>query len=256
MRLPAFCLLKMRLPSCFETFRIGIFASNQLVFTPRDARVFLLPLSNGVFEPMADQLINGNGGSLQVRPIWHDADAVAVICHPHPLMGGTMDNKVATTLARFFRNHGISTVQFNFRGVGESTGQHADGIGEIDDLYSVLDWVATQTPARRLYLAGFSFGGYIAAAGADRLARLNPHHFILEKLYLVAPAVENYPMNALQLPADTLVLVGVDDEVVAPEAIIAWANRGHYDVAIIPETGHFFHGHLPAIGTQLERRYP
>ena len=205
---------------------------------------------------MADQLINGYGGSLQVRAIWQDADAVAVICHPHPLMGGTMDNKVVTTLARFFRNHGISVVQFNFRGVGDSTGIHADGVGEIDDLSSVLDWVASQTPARRLYLAGFSFGGYIAAAGADRLSRLNPHQFLLQKLYLVAPAVENYPMNALQLPTDTLVLVGEQDEVVAPASIVAWANRHHFDVASIPDTGHFFHGHLPVIGTQLERRYP
>ena len=205
---------------------------------------------------MVDQLIQGHAGMLQVRPLWQESNAVAVICHPHPLMGGTMDNKVATTLARFFKNKGISLVQFNFRGVGQSTGLHANGIGEIDDLFSVLDWIAEQSTARELYCAGFSFGGYIAAAGANRLRLDNPHQFDLKKLYLVAPAVENYPMAELNLPKDTVVLVGDQDEIVAPQAIINWANARHFDLAIIPECSHFFHGQLPAIGLQLERRFP
>lgn len=205
---------------------------------------------------MPDQLIQGKAGMLQVRPLWQESYAIAVICHPHPLMGGTMDNKVVTTFARFFKNKGISVVQFNFRGVGESTGVHANGIGEVDDLFSVLDWVADQTAARKLYLAGFSFGGYIAAAGADRLLSNNTHQFELKKLYLAAPAVQNYPMANLTLPHDTFVIVGDQDEVVLPEAIINWANERHYDLAIIPEGGHFFHGQLPAIGLQLERRFP
>jgi alpha/beta superfamily hydrolase len=205
---------------------------------------------------MPDQLIHGNAGNLQIRPLWQDSDAVAVICHPHPLMGGTMDNKVVTTLARFFRNKGMSVIQFNFRGVGESTGIHADGIGEVDDLFSVLNWIATEKTARRLYVAGFSFGGYIAAAACDRLMRENLHQFELTKLILVAPAVENYPMAALTLPADTVVLVGAQDEVVAPQKIIDWANERQFDLAIIPECSHFFHGHLPEIGSQLEHRFP
>ena len=84
---------------------------------------------------MSDQLIQGRAGTIQVRPLWQESDAIAVICHPHPLMGGTMDNKVVTTLARFFRQQKISVVHFNFRGVGESTGLHADGVGEIDDFF-------------------------------------------------------------------------------------------------------------------------
>lgn len=205
---------------------------------------------------MPDQLIQGNAGMLQVRPIWQESDAIAVICHPHPLMGGTMDNKVVTTLARFFRNQKISVVQFNFRGVGESTGLHADGVGEVDDFFSVLNWIAAQTTVRKLYVAGFSFGGYIAAASCDRLLSDNPHQFELQKLYLVAPAVENYPMANLTLPTDTFVIVGNEDEVVAPQEIIDWANARHFDLAIIPECSHFFHGQLPAIGLQLERRFP
>jgi uncharacterized protein len=206
---------------------------------------------------MPDQLIQGNAGSLQVRPLFRqESDAVAVICHPHPLMGGTMDNKVVTTLARFFRDKGISVVQFNFRGVGESTGVHADGVGEIDDFFSVLDWIASQTVARRLYVAGFSFGGYIAAAGCDRLLHDNSHQFKLQKLVLLAPAVENYPMAALALPADTFVMIGALDEVVAPQTMMDWATQRKFDLTIVPECGHFFHGNLPQIGLQLEQRFP
>lgn len=205
---------------------------------------------------MPDQLIKGHAGSLQVRALWQDSDAVSLICHPHPLMGGTMDNKVVTTLARFFRQQKISVVQFNFRGVGESTGLHADGIGEIDDFFSVLDWIADQTTARKLYVAGFSFGGYIAAASCDRLLSDNDHQFEFKKLYLLAPAVQNYPMEKLTLPNDTFVMVGDQDEVVSPQEMIHWANVRHFDLAIIPECSHFFHGQLPAIGLQLERRFP
>lgn len=205
---------------------------------------------------MPDQLIQGNAGTLQVRPLWQESDAVVVICHPHPLMGGTMDNKVVTTLARFFRNKGISVIQFNFRGVGESSGVHAYGAGEIDDFFSVLNWTANQTSARRLYVAGFSFGGYIAAAGTERLIKEKISQFELEKLYLVAPAVENYPMASLTLPADTCVIVGAEDEVVPPQKMIDWANERQFDLAIIPACGHFFHGHLPEIGSQLEQRFP
>ena len=86
--------------------------------------------------------------------------------------------------------------------------------------------------------------------------RENLHHFQLAKLILVAPAVENYPMAALNLPADTVVLVGAQDEVVAPQKIIDWANERQFDLAIIPECSHFFHGHLPEIGSQLEHRFP
>ena len=205
---------------------------------------------------MADQLIQGNAGSLQIRPVWQESDAIAVICHPHPLMGGTMDNKVVTTLARFFRNNGISVVIFNFRGVGTSTGVHAQGIGEIEDLISVLDWIADQSTARKLYIAGFSFGGYIAAAGFSQLMQDNPHKFVLQKLYLVAPAVKNYPMGDLVLPDDTFVMVGAEDEVVPPQDIIDWANNRNFDLAVIAGSGHFFHGHLPDIGSQLESRFP
>lgn len=205
---------------------------------------------------MPDQLIQGNAGTLQVRPLWQESDAVAVICHPHPLMGGTMDNKVVTTIARFFRNKGISVVQFNFRGVGESTGTYADGLGEIDDFFSVLNWVAGETTARRLYVAGFSFGGYIAAAACDRLLKDSTNQFELEKLYLLAPAVENFPMAALSLPSDTCVIVGAKDEVVSPQKMIDWAHERQFDLAVIPECSHFFHGHLPEIGSQLEYRFP
>ena len=202
---------------------------------------------------MSDLQIVAPAGSLQVQPIWQDSDTLVVICHPHPLFGGTMDNKVVTTLARFWRRQGHSVLMFNFRGVGKSTGQHDDGVGEIEDLRCVLQWAVTQTQANHLILAGFSFGAYIAAAGADQFCAWQIAHLTLQQLILVAPAVENYPMDDLQLPQQTRVIIGDQDDVVSPQAMMTWAKTRALDLVVLPDAGHFFHGHLNDLSAHLAR---
>lgn len=202
---------------------------------------------------MTDLHISGPAGSIQVRPIWQDSDTLVVICHPHPLFGGTMDNKVVTTLARYWRNRGDSVLLFNFRGVGSSTGTHDSGLGEVDDLRAVLTWAVRQHPARRLILAGFSFGAYIAAAGAHRLAGWDVDGLVLARLVLVAPAVHHYPMQTLKLPTDTVVLIGDQDEIVPPHAVLDWAAQHALSAVLMPACSHFFHGHLADLAVELER---
>ena len=202
---------------------------------------------------MSDLQIVAPAGSLQVQPIWQDSDTLVVICHPHPLFGGTMHNKVVTTLARFWRRQGHSVLMFNFRGVGKSTGQHDDGVGEIEDLRCVLQWAVTQTQANHLILAGFSFGAYIAAAGADQFCAWQIAHLTLQQLILVAPAVENYPMDDLQLPRQTRVIIGDQDDVVSPQAMMTWAKTRALDLVVLPDAGHFFHGHLNDLSAHLAR---
>lgn len=200
---------------------------------------------------MIDIQIAAPAGQLQVRADWQDSDQLVVICHPHPLFGGTMDNKVVTTLARFWRRQAASVLMFNFRGVGNSSGVHDDGVGEIDDLQCVLTWAKSQSSASQLILAGFSFGAYIAAAGAHRFADWQIAGLNLEQLLLVAPAVEHYPMDHLQFPAKTRVIMGDQDEVVAPAAMIEWAKKHQLDLVILPEAGHFFHGRLNDLSAHL-----
>lgn len=207
-------------------------------------------------------------GWLQVRALWQPSEQVVLICHPHPLFGGTMDNKVVSTLFRFFKNQNISVVTFNFRGVGSSTGQHADGVGEIDDALTVLRWIMQQQRAiRTVYLAGFSFGAYIAAAVASRInhelfvfdepAVLNqPVAFKLARTYLVAPPVHHYPMDELRLAADTVVLIGNDDEVVPPIEVQQWSQQLGLQLVMMPQCSHFFHGHLPDLTQQLAEKFP
>lgn len=200
---------------------------------------------------MTDLQIAAPAGYLQIRPVWQSSDTVVVICHPHPLFGGTMDNKVVTTLARFWRRQGHSVVMFNFRGVGNSTGQHDDGVGEVEDLDAVLDWVSQHSTAQRLILAGFSFGAYIAAAGADRFAAWQVQRLQLQQLILVAPAVEHYPMAGLRLPIQTRVIIGDQDEVVAPQAMQAWAQCYPLDLVVLSGASHFFHGRLNDLSAHL-----
>ena len=217
---------------------------------------------------MTDIQIAAPAGSLQVRALWQQSERIVLICHPHPLFGGTMDNKVVTKLARFFKNQNVSVVTFNFRGVGSSSGQHDHGIGEIDDALAVLNWIIQQNPfqnqfdcqPRQLYLAGFSFGAYIAAAVASRFnqQQINAEltEFKLVKTFLVAPPVHHYPMHELSLAKDTVVLMGDQDEVVPPAEVISWANQLDLQLVMMPGCSHFFHGHLPDLGQQLVQHFP
>ncbi len=170
----------------------------------------------------------------------------AVVCHPHPLFGGEMDNKVVTTVARIYRELGVSTARFNFRGVGGSEGEHDNARGEVDDLQAVAAWLQQQTSGTRLLLAGYSFGSFVAAAGS---LVMNPEHLIL-----VAPPVERYtyaPEGRFTCPV--VIALGEDDELVDVQNATAWAGELVSPVEIVRIAGasHFFHGQLLELSSQL-----
>ena len=173
---------------------------------------------------------------------------LAVICHPHPQHGGTMDNKVAQTLARAYVQLGYRAVRFNFRGVGASAGSWDEGCGEIDDALAVITAQRAAAPALPLALCGFSFGGYVAAQAASRLAAGQP----VQRLVLVAPATSRFEMPA-EVPADTVVIHGDADDVVPLAATLAWARPLVLPVLVLPGVGHFFHGQLTLLKQLLVR---
>ena len=163
----------------------------------------------------------------------------AVLCHPHPLHGGTMDNKVVMTLARTFVQLGWRSARFNFRGIGASVGQWDQGRGEVDDALAVV--TALRLPSLPLVLGGFSFGGYVATQAAARLAAAGDDQRA-QRLVLVAPAAGNFTLAAV--PADTIVVHGEIDEVVPLQAVLDWARPQSLPITLVPGAGHFFHGQL------------
>lgn len=176
-------------------------------------------------------------GAPSVAPL-----GTAVVCHPHPQFGGTLDNKVVQTLARAFVQLGWRSVRFNFRGVGASEGAWDEGRGEIDDALAVIASFAladdADQPAAPFVLAGFSFGGFIAATAAERL----PEGAKPQRLVLVGPSTQAQQVPAV--PADTVVVHGEADEVVPLSATFAWARPQSLPVIVLPGVGHFFHGQL------------
>jgi alpha/beta superfamily hydrolase len=166
-------------------------------------------------------------------------DAVAVVCHPHPLHGGTMTNKVVYSLARAFNEVGAVAVRFNYRGVGKSTGSYDDGNGETDDALAVLDWAAQRWPGAKLWLGGFSFGGSVAirAAAARDVTRL----------VAVAPAIRRISVDTGSLPqCPWLIVQGDQDELVDPNDIQQWAEALPESprLELLNGVTHFFHGRL------------
>jgi alpha/beta superfamily hydrolase len=165
----------------------------------------------------------------------------AVVCHPHPQHGGTLDNKVVATLARAFVQCGWRAVRFNFRGVGGSDGEWDEGRGEIDDTLAVA--AALCDPGQPLALAGFSFGGYVASHAA---AALHP-----ERLVLVGPATASFALAPV--PAETLVIHAEADDIVPLAATLDWARPQSLPVVVVPGGGHFFHGQLPLLRSLVVR---
>lgn len=199
----------------------------------------------------ASLLIDGPAGQIEVV-VEDPAGAVAprglaVVAHPHPLMGGTMDNKVVHTLVRAFVLSGWRAVRFNFRGVGRSDGQYDEGRGETSDLLAVVAHHLSD-PAlagKPLALAGFSFGGHVAAQAASRLLQAaadQPSVRAPSTLVLVSPAASRFDVPAV--PAHTLVVQGEADDVVPLSAILDWARPQQLPVTVVPGAGHFFHGQL------------
>ena len=164
----------------------------------------------------------------------------AVVCHPHPQQGGTMDNKVVQTLARAFVQLGWRSVRFNFRGVGGSEGVWANGVGEVEDALAVIEAfrAAAGEAERPFMLAGFSFGGFVAAQAASRL----PDGAKPQRLVLVGASTQKQQVP--KVPADTLVIHGETDEVVPLSAALDWARPQSLPILVFPGVGHFFHGQL------------
>lgn len=184
--------------------------------------------------------IDGPAGRLQcvVEPSSAQAGSLplAVVCHPHPLHGGSLDNKVAQTLARALVALGYQAVRFNFRGVGQSEGSWDEGRGEVDDALAVVK--AFGQPHRPLAVAGFSFGAYVASQVAAQSTGRLP----LQRLILVGPAVDTFAMA--NVPGGTLIVQGQSDEVVPLDSVLRWAQTQSLPVTVMPGTGHFFHGQL------------
>ncbi len=172
---------------------------------------------------------------------------VAVVAHPHPLFGGTMDNKVAQTLARALVLLGYETVRFNFRGVGATAGTHDEGRGESDDLLAVV--AAMRRPGLPLVLGGFSFGAYVTTLAAARLTGEDA----AERLVLVGPATQR--ATPAPVPADTLVIHGEQDDVVPLSATLDWARPQQLPVIVMPGVGHFFHGQLTQLRQLIVRSW-
>lgn len=177
--------------------------------------------------------------------------AIGVICHPHPLYGGTLTNKVVHAMSRTLNDLGVGTVRFNFRGVGASEGQYAHGTGETEDLIAVIDWVNVSYPGYAVWLAGFSFGAYIALLGAQQRP--------VTRLITIAPPVNMFDVSLLVAPdCPWLLIQGDQDEIVPCHEVLAWAAKLRSAVELEPTVNlqptpqvicmqnvdHFFHGRL------------
>ena len=183
----------------------------------------------------------------QLEGLWLEvptAKGVALVCHPNPVQGGTMLNKVVSTLQRTARDCGYHTLRFNYRGVGASAGSHDMGLGEVDDAQAAAQWLRERYPELPVTLLGFSFGGFVAAALG---ARLEQQGMTPEKVFMVAPAVHRLTAETPPPSAAPLVLIQPEaDEVIDASGVYAWSDqlgRAH-ELLKVAECGHFFHGKL------------
>ena len=201
---------------------------------PRDTTAALiLPGPAGNLE----MIVDGPEPDASPRPL------VAIVCHPLPTEGGTMHNKVVTMASRALRECGASTVRFNFRGTGTSTGHFDDGQGEADDLRAVAAWVRQQRPGEQLWLVGFSFGAYVSLKVA---AELKPGMLVS----IAPPAGRGWDFAKITPPeCPWLVIQGEADEIVDPQAVYDWIDglkqlRLPPELVKMPDTSHFFHRRL------------
>jgi hypothetical protein len=203
------------------------------------------------FRPPAPEPVLIDGPVGQLEGIVEDPRSVplpgfAVLCHPHPLHGGTMENKVVHTIARAFQEAGYSSVRFNFRGVGASQGHHDEGRGETEDALAVIAWARRRWPAAPLALAGFSFGALIALrAAAVALPKC---------LVTVAPAVARTDYAQIVRPdCPWLIVQGEADQLVDYRDVQAFAARfvPPPELKLLPGVDHFFHGRLQELRALL-----
>jgi alpha/beta superfamily hydrolase len=198
--------------------------------------------------PRAERLlIPGPAGALQAlieTPAAEDpappvVGAFAVVCHPHPLYGGTMDNKVVHTVARAFGQLGVPAIRFNFRGVGASAGSYDEGRGELEDALAVVAYGRQRWPGAALWLGGFSFGGAVAVLAAQRA---HP-----ERLVLISPGITKIDVTRAAAPeCPWLVVQGDADDVVPAAIVLEWAAglSPQPAIEVLAGAGHFFHGRI------------
>ncbi|MFZ6864353.1 alpha/beta hydrolase [Undibacterium sp. Ji67W] len=190
-------------------------------------------------------LITGAAGSLQCALDLPDPETqglpkgLALVAHPHPLYGGTMDNKVAQTLARTFTGLGYAAVRMNFRGVGKSAGTHDAGVGETDDMALLLQTMRERFPELPVALAGFSFGTFVQASLQQRLIAENN---AAQRLVLVGAAAGKWAMP--DIPPDTILIHGELDDTIPLSAVLDWLRPQDIPVTVIPGADHFFHRRL------------
>ncbi len=195
-------------------------------------------------------MLEGPAGTLEAlieSPQEVEPTALAVVCHPHPVHGGTMQNKVAHTLARSFLGMGALTLRFNFRGVGKSDGVFDNGDGEVRDVLAAVDWIRGQSPELPLWLAGFSFGAAMAIKAA-----LICHP---DGLVSIAPSVARFAGGLGEQPdCPWLILQGDKDELVDIEETITWVNEldPGPELEVFPDTEHFFHGKLTLLRSAVQ----
>jgi hypothetical protein len=206
------------------------------------------PVSTGT--TVESLVLDGPSGELEAvleTPPSARDDAVAVICHPHPLYHGTMNNKVVHTLVRSFNLLGCPAIRFNFRGVGRSAGRYDEGLGETDDALTVAEWAQEQWPRSHVWLGGFSFGSYVALRAA---VRSEPPGLIM-----VAPPVQRFAVAAEAVPAcPWLIVQGEEDELVDAAEVAAWARALSPPprLEVLDDTDHFFHGRLTRLRTTVQ----
>jgi alpha/beta superfamily hydrolase len=188
--------------------------------------------------PTRRLLIEGPAGNIECvveEPVQAPSRGIALVAHPHPLFGGTLDNKVAQTLARAFVELGYAAWRPNFRGVGASEGTHDEGRGEVDDLAAVLRHAGGEHPV----LAGFSFGAAVQTKLAQRLAGAGRAP---ARMALVGLAVRH--LDAAPVPPDTLLIHGEEDSTVLLADVLGWARPQDLPVVVVPGADHFFHRRL------------
>ena len=193
-------------------------------------------------------VIGGPAGSLELavsEPAGVPA-GLALIAHPHPQQGGTLDNKVVQTLAKTFVALGYAAVRFNFRGVGDSQGTFDDGNGETDDAMAALAYGRQRYGEVPLALAGFSFGSFVQTRVAQRVG--------FERLVLIGPAVNRFAVQTV--PAETIVVHGEEDDVVPLADVFNWARPQQLPIIVFPGCGHFFHGRLVQLQRIITATYP
>lgn len=204
---------------------------------------------NGVYIDVIPEALPGPAGALEILAEGFNQSGrkgVAIVCHPHPLHGGTLHNKVVHYLARTLGELNFATIRFNFRGVGKSEGCFDHGNGETEDVLAIAQWVRQQFPEAPLWLAGFSFGAYVAlrASQSENLGQL----------ITIAPAVNRFDPSTIQPPHCPWLLVqGEDDDIVPLSAVTQWLDTlaTRPQAIFLKGVGHFFHGQLPLLRQTL-----